>query len=602
MELNNPHIYKIYILDTLNKPKKIIIFSGGTKNKTHLPELFSDIENSEIIANQIELIFSEFYLLPDDSIRIIKKKFIHEFGQDKLSYDEIYMFAFMKESINMEKLYKNIVKPPKNSSNVPKELETNQFGQLLQNLNISDEIIDTIEVKPNYTYEDLIQFGSDHIVEMPIGHKFLEFHDYLYSANPFKLRNTTVTRFESKSENPILTFENELLLNYGDIIDKRVYVCLAETCYEYAFKSELDAEYITAIYYPLLLSKDVRTQTQLVEKKTELLSYNKQLMTPKSMQLYKTVDTFYNIYINKTVELPYTEHGIQAFSMVIKSGLDIHIPLESIWKNLHATKQIPFLKFNPGNRRENMYRLYSEIVSKNGKKIPFLAESTIMRLSREIGKNKQISLYSANHELYIDFENNGNIYVRTAFKVVKTYSELTEIIIQEISPIIAMFNVILNSTGLSIPLVQTLQDPHIDFLNIKYVLSISSEKVYSINKYSACISSIFNIISDDLTKEVRMQFKRVENFKEMDAMSELITTILKNTNDYQEVVRLLILNYSMTHEEAIIKIAEYTSENRELGGKILENPGFPVRMFYPQNQKKLTVEIDNIISIKYLKV
>jgi len=597
--------YKIYILDSQGKPTKIIVFSGGLKNKTHEHELFSDIEISENIVNQTEILFSDFLLLTDDSIRIVKKKIINEIGQDKLSYDEIYMFAFINEFVNLEKLYKNIVKPVKNS-NVPKELEMDQFGQLVKNLNITDEIADSIDVKSVYTYEDILTIGqptgNNHIIETSIGQRFMEYRDYLFSANPFKIRNTSTSRFEISQQNPILTFENELLLNYGTIISKKIYVCLAEFSYEYAFKTEIDAEYLTALYYPHLFTKGIRSTNELVQRKGELLRNNAQLMTAKSMQLYKTVDMFYKISQNKTVELPYLERGVQSFSLVLKSGFDTNIPLETIFKNVHALKQIPFIKYNPGNRRENMYRLYSELVSKNGKKIPFISESMIMKLSRETGKRKQISLYNPEMDLYIDFESNGNVYIRSVLKTPLSYDALTDLMIQHVNPVIQVFNTILQSTGLAIALVKSMKDKHIEFLNIKYVLSISTVKVLSIAKYTSCISSIFNIISDDLTKEVRMQFKRVENFKEMNALSELITTVLKHSNDYQEVVRLLMLNYSMTREEAIIKVAEYTSENRELGGRILENPGFPVRMYHPLNQKKLMVEIENIISIEYLDV
>ena len=599
LHISQSNIYKIFILNALGKIQKIIIFSGGLKNQSHMSELFSDIENSEINANKIEIVFSDFLLHTDDSIRIIKKKIIQILGTDKIAYEEIYMFSTIKANINLENIYKNVVKSDK-GKNIPKELETAQFGQLIQNLNIPDKIIETIGVKDIYTYEDLTSFGKEHTIEISIGQKFMNEPDYLYSANPFKIRNTTTTRFETTHDNPILTFENELLLNYGHIIGKSIYVCLAESYYEFAFNNEIDSEYITALYYPQLFSKRIISNTQLVDAKSELLKETAKLMTGASMHLYKTVDMFYKIFSNKKSDLEYLEKGIQSFSFVIQNKSNMNIPLESIFKNLHASKHIPFIKYNPGNRRENMYRLYTELISKNGKKIPFLSESAIMKLSRDTGKSKQISLYISELDLYIDFESNGNIYVRSVLKVPIVYDAWNELMKTHVNPVIQIFNNIIQQTGISLYLIESLRDNYIDILNIKYVLAIPSIKILSIKKYVSCISSIFNVITDDLTKEVKMQFKRVANFKEMDALSELITQILKNTNDYQEVVRLLMLNYSMTHEAAIIKIAEYTSDNKELSGKILENPGFPVRIFHPLNQKKLVVEIENIISTEYL--
>ena len=55
--------------------------------------------------------------------------------------------------------------------------------------------------------------------------------------------------------------------------------------------------------------------------------------------------------------------------------------LDTIFKYIHATKDIPFIKYNPGFRRENIYRLYSEKISTSGKKIPFLSNNDILLTS-----------------------------------------------------------------------------------------------------------------------------------------------------------------------------------------------------------------------------
>ena len=92
------------------------------------------------------------------------------------------------------------------------------------------------------------------------------------------------------------------------------------------------------------------------------------------------------------------------------NNIQAKLPLEIIFKNIHATKSVPFIKYNPGQMRENVYRLYSEKISRNGKKIPFLSETAIMQLSRKIGKKNQISMYTESDTI-VDFESNGNIRV-----------------------------------------------------------------------------------------------------------------------------------------------------------------------------------------------
>ena len=82
--------------------------------------------------------------------------------------------------------------------------------------------------------------------------------------------------------------------------------------------------------------------------------------------------TYREIYWSKedNEEMPYIENGISEFSITISSGLDVNFPLDLIFRKLHSNDKIPFIKYNPGTRKENMYRLYSNKVSHDGKKIP----------------------------------------------------------------------------------------------------------------------------------------------------------------------------------------------------------------------------------------
>ena len=49
-----------------------------------------------------------------------------------------------------------------------------------------------------------------------------------------------------------------------------------------------------------------------------------------------------------------------------------NLPLDVIFKLIHADKNIPLIKFNPGKKQENIYKLYSNKISINGRKIPYL--------------------------------------------------------------------------------------------------------------------------------------------------------------------------------------------------------------------------------------
>jgi hypothetical protein len=83
-------IYRIHLLDNQGKIKTIYVFSGGARD---LQTVFSESEINEINTKAIEVVFSTQQIHKDDSIRIIKKKIIHEIGEQELCYDEIYFFA-----------------------------------------------------------------------------------------------------------------------------------------------------------------------------------------------------------------------------------------------------------------------------------------------------------------------------------------------------------------------------------------------------------------------------------------------------------------------------------------------------------------------------
>ena len=85
-------------------------------------------------------------------------------------------------------------------------------------------------------------------------------------------------------------------------------------------------------------------------------------------------------------------------------------------------------------RKENMYRIYSKNISVDGKKIPVLEESVIMRLVREIGKGRQISLYLQDKiNITVNIQPDGNIRVDGSLKELydlETLNDILKIMIQ----------------------------------------------------------------------------------------------------------------------------------------------------------------------------
>ena len=613
--------YRIHVLDNQGKIKRMYVFGGGQQN---MQTIFSESELNEIKAKAIEVVFSTQQIHKDDSIRIIKKKIIQEIGEQEICYDEMYLFANVLESINTMSLYQLITQtspvaklpsklvvggfppPDQNDSRI---ITYNHLKQLLLNMNINEDITDR---KEQYLYEDILTWIEPHKkypISIPIGQRFLHEQDYLFSCNPFKRVDSSIGGGGSDVgsvdfiRNSLVTFDNQLLLNYGKIHGNNIYLCRTEDVLSFTDSKGFDNEKTTQTYFPFLYKKSIITPDQFEENKQRLIRENVMLLDKATKYFFKTIDMFYNVYHGKTDELPYTSRGIKQFKIKINSEFKNILPLEVIFKNIHATQTIPFIKYNPGNRRENVYRLFTQHKTRDGKYIPYLSESVITKTSKEIGKRKQISLFiHGEQNIYMDIEMSGDVNVYAELLKPITEEELTILLAKIINPVIDNINVFLQQTGYNIRSIESLKENHIEIMDLKYVYEFILEKELNFNKYSSCISSVFDIIRDDEMEGTLMRFKRVENFQEMDAQTLTITETYKTSNNIADVIHMLMKNYKMSEDSANLRVVQYLSEHKDIRGKIVDNPGFPVLFKISKLDKKLTIEITDIVSLDYLPI
>ena len=595
-------IFKVNILNSNREILKIIVFSGDNNSN----DIFSNIEKENIQNENIEVVYSKQQIHIDDSIRIIKTKILREIDVNKYSYDELCMFGNMKHTPNMYNLYNLLTQNEKNA------FTSQTMAQLMINLNIDDSVINQINKKNKYLYEDLLQLQNiqnEYLLSISLGRKFAKYRDYLYSANPFGLI-TEQAIYPSALQNELITFENTLLLNYGKLVDNNIYLCLADDVFDYAIKNGYNEENMSEMYFPLLFQNNIMTKDDLQKQKQVLIKKSKMNIDEERFKLYEMVSMYYNIFQGKNRDLPYDERGIYSFEILFKTGLNSGIPLEIIFKNIHSSKTIPLMKFNPGNLRENLYRLYSEKISRNGKKIPYLNENTINQLSKKIGKGRQISLFVQNEynvgeitkkiDIYIDLEQNGNIRVYGDLKQAVLQEELNNIIELSLNPVIQNINGFLQQSGYTIQLFTNINHEDVEVVNMKYRSKIQIKKDIVLKKYTNCLSSIFNIIDSDVNTGAHLIFKRVDNYKEMNEKMVLIKRVYDETQNLASIINALIQTYKMSEEDAKKMAIDYFSEITEIRGKIIENPGFPVLIKMEPLENRLLIEIDNITSIDYL--
>ena len=83
----------------------------------------------------------------------MKKKLIQEIGLDVLTYDEIYMFSYIYQKINILNMYKEI------TNNEKYDFTHAMLLQVLKNLSLPQSIVNEFNRKEVYSYDDLIAIG-----------------------------------------------------------------------------------------------------------------------------------------------------------------------------------------------------------------------------------------------------------------------------------------------------------------------------------------------------------------------------------------------------------------------------------------------------------
>lgn len=535
----------------------------------------------------------------DDSISTIKMKILRQIGIDIASYKELYLFALLEERLSIIDMYKQIT--------ANGELFTHDV--LLRVFNNVKMASLPASRGPDYvyTYEDIVGLYNNESIFRSIGRKYKKNEDYLFSVNPFKC-------IDSGDRHTFYSLDNITLLNVGSIIDYTLYVCLASDVFEYANSKGIDNDYIAEMYYPFLFASGITSGPLLLAKKQELLYESKNAMSDDMWKLYETVDMFHQIYNNRTPNsnFKYESSGILSFDIGIKTEFNV-FPLDSLFKSLHADKEFQFIKYNPGFRKENLYRLHSDHISSKNRRMPSLSIPEIIRLSKETGKSSEISLYSrvdfkgSAIELYIDFMKDGSVRIHSKLPSPITREDLHQLLDICVNPLIDNINGFVEHIGYRVQRYTSLNDKQIDIYNIEYGYSLSLTHSIKLDVYRKGISSIFAIENTDVTRKIgdklvgaKMRFKRVDNYQEMDDIDEYISTEKAKYGDIAGLIGAMISEFGIEEEKArdrmILFAKKYTDTHKG------ENSGIPVFMKLITSEKRLQITISKMTAVEYIDI
>ena len=605
------NIYKFCKVNDVDNKTNVLIFRGND-DVDQIDKFFDDLEITNMKLNNTNVVYSGQIVHNDDTIQTIKHKLLKELGLDDHVYEDLYLYAKSSQNINLWDLYQTV------TQNDAYPLTQNKFGQLLIHLNVSGEFVSNVPVKPLYSYNDLLEYFKKNELEIdmyiPIGQKFASTYDYLFSGNPQHMSGFSPSYIQN-SANPLYLYEQSLLFTYGKLKNNEIYYTTLGDIAGYANNTHINESMIIKNYFPLLAKQQIDSQGVFNEKKIALIENYKKNMMPSLEQSQKVQEAFYSIYHQKTEDLHYLSRGIREFNMVIHPSNHSHLPLDIVFKNIHASKDIPFIKYNPGPRKENLYRIYSETIATNGSKIPYLKDPSVHVLSKEIGKPKTIAMYvnTENADYYsivIELHKNGNILIKGSMKNVVIPETFNQYIVSLLNNIINNLNIFLEQIGYKMNTVKDIFDNRIEFMNIEVQLEFDINKDLHLKKspYIHCITRVFDIMEGDSKKGYLLNYKRVNNYRKMEAIDAMVTNIYNNTNSDRDVIDALKMNYNMEQGEAVQHFTEFLNNFTQINGEyvnkqtqIVENPGFQISLKPSVFENKFEITVTGITDINYIE-
>ena len=305
------------------------------------------------------------------------------------------------------------------------------------------------------------------------------------------------------------------------------------------------------------------------------------------------------------------KRGIKYIKAVIKPNFNVKIPLEIIFKIIHATKENPLIKYNPSSRQENIYRLFADKISTDGRKIPFLKKSTIFKLMKTIGRTKCVAVYieSGDQSLICEFDEEGYITIFSEFKNVVSVDEINNIFQQSINPLIQEIKIILEQSGYKLSNFENLNDENVEIKQLTYESQIIIKKSLNIDAYRNCISSVFiNETNKFKGNTINLRFKRVSNYSKFNSQEAFILEKSAQGLRGEEIIESLLENFpeDLNRKQAVEMVMKIANELEVEHGvrksdiKIKNNPGFKTIISIDKSTGIITITTENINNINYL--
>jgi len=589
--------------------------------------IFSKKELEIIQKNKTSVHFSDVSIHPDDTIAIVKIKimnvlfseFGNQFSNTLSSLNEMYLFCLQTEKINPMYVYQILTQ----KGRLP--LTRTRLDQFLLNIiytNDYQEVVFDVPDKEQYTYDDIVSLnmeGIEYIASKVVGQSmFLVTDEYPFVVNPFDIieYDDFIERISRKS---LSTVNSQLLLNVGDLVENNLYLCLASDVLRDHKAAGISEKTTIDLYFPLLNKSNVHSLSDLETNRILLRQQNEPYIQESFVSSFQTVDLFYDVYKERKNELNYKQNGIKRISITMVPEFTMKIPLDIVFKYIHATDVNPLIKYNPATRQENIYRLFTKGISKDGRKIPHMDKSDIFKWSKNIGKFKSVSILiyftaknGKEYSIVCDLEENGNTGIMCEFDTVVAIGDIDSIFEKAVNPVMEEIRDYLQQNGYTLPVFHSVLDKNVLIDYMDYQTEIMLQKEMQLHKIAGCVSSIFvtNFSNKKKDKEnIEMRFKRVANYNEVTSQEAFIIEQTKDKNGLRgEELELELQNtFKISLKEAqslLVSMANNLQVERGVKRRDIEikiNPGFKTTIAFQSLKSSIVITVEKINDIHYLQ-
>lgn len=538
------------------------------------------------------LTLDEIYI--DDTIDVVKKKIIGAL-REKIAYEELYLFAKKRKLMSKRQAYNEL---SQNTNVIPRTRLRNFLSNIVSH-NIAEPAEDTtIDIDTIMG----LNIKDEETVMVPIGMDMNATYKFPFAVNPLLVTDFDDIVLSNSAHEMTSTYNRNLLLNYGDLEDNTIYIVSAEDA-----MSHLKDEHVFQIYYPFLFKKDITTREQLLSSREKLIEANQREVVTKTQE---NIALLREIHKEKTVT-KYIQKGITEISFVMRPATEISIPIDVIFKLVKTSMSVPFIKYNPGKKREKMYRLFANKSTINGKKIPYLTKSKLAKLANNIAREKSVGIYldADGVTVIAEFDTDANLKVTITMDAAQTLDAAAKITGEKLNPVLEQINTFIEQSGYSYKYFDRFDDGLVEIVNMKYIEYFEIDKPFLIEKYMKCLKSVFSVSEGNLIKGIEMDYKRVDYYVEGSKIEKFIRRLMVENRNADEITSIVSENFDVTPGEArdtLLKILnQTTTEQNVFANKRFKkqgNAGFTTIIKRDQFSGNVMIEVANINAVGYLDV